>query len=202
MVLFARQPGQDATREEINAWLSDDGADTSAVTALYLASFAVIAFLWFMAVIRRRIGDREDRFFATVFLCSGILAAALILAGSSVLAAAAHVAQGYGTNAIDFGDYAALQGIGWGLFGVHFVRIAAVFILSTSTLVLRTRALPKWLAILGYLSGIWLIVSPFSIIEQTIAFPAWVMLVSLVILIRRRRLPETLQTVNPSRAET
>ena len=112
ILLFERQPGADATRDEVNAWLSDDGADTSAITALYLASFAVIAFLWFMAVIRRRIGDREDRFFATVFLGSGILAGAAILVGSSVLAAAAHVARSYGGDAIDFGDYATLQSIG------------------------------------------------------------------------------------------
>ena len=32
-----------------------------------------IAFLWFIGVIRDRVGDREDRFFATVFLGSGVL---------------------------------------------------------------------------------------------------------------------------------
>ena len=68
-----------------------------------------------------------------------------------------------------------------------------MFILSTSTLVLRTRALPKWLAILGYVIGTGLIITPFSIIEQTMVFPAWVSLVSLVILIRRREIPAALQ---------
>jgi hypothetical protein len=28
---------------------------------------SAVAFLWFVAVIRRRVGDREDRFFVTVF---------------------------------------------------------------------------------------------------------------------------------------
>ena len=36
--------------------------------ALNLVPFAGIAFLWFTGVIRDRIGEREDRFFATVFL--------------------------------------------------------------------------------------------------------------------------------------
>jgi hypothetical protein len=77
-----------------------------------------------------------------------------------------------------------------------------VFILSTSTLVLRTQALPKWIAVLGYVAGIWLLVTPFSIIEQIMVFPAWVSLVSLVILIRRRELPGTLQTTDsPTPAE-
>ena len=44
----------------------------SASLALSLIPFAGIAFFWFTGVIRDHIGDREDRFFATVFLGSGI----------------------------------------------------------------------------------------------------------------------------------
>ena len=44
-----------------------------------------IAFLWFIGVIRDRIGDREDRFFATVFLGSGLLFVAMLFAGGAVL---------------------------------------------------------------------------------------------------------------------
>ena len=39
----------------------------SASLALSLIPFAGIAFFWFTGVIRDHIGDREDRFFATVF---------------------------------------------------------------------------------------------------------------------------------------
>ena len=35
--------------------------------------FAGIAFLWFVGVLRDRVGELEDRFFATVFLGSGLL---------------------------------------------------------------------------------------------------------------------------------
>src|SRR5258705_10732468 len=38
---------------------------------LNLLPFAGIAFLWFIAVVRNRLGELEDRFFATVFLGSG-----------------------------------------------------------------------------------------------------------------------------------
>jgi hypothetical protein len=44
-----------------------------ALVGLYLAPFAGIAFLWFIAAIRSQLGEREDRFFATVFLGSGLL---------------------------------------------------------------------------------------------------------------------------------
>jgi hypothetical protein len=46
------------------------------------AAVAGIAFLWFIGVLRDRIGEREDRFFATVFLGSGLLFVAMIFVAS------------------------------------------------------------------------------------------------------------------------
>src|SRR5260370_31955054 len=46
--------------------------------ALNLIPFAGIAFLWFIGVLRDRMGELEDRFFATVFLGSGLLFLALL----------------------------------------------------------------------------------------------------------------------------
>ena len=55
------------------AWLSNPRNRAEVAVALNLIPFAGIAFLWFIGVLRDRIGDREDRFFATVFLGSGLL---------------------------------------------------------------------------------------------------------------------------------
>ena len=41
--------------------------------AMNLVPFAGVAFLWFIAALRDRLGQLEDRFFATVFFGSGIL---------------------------------------------------------------------------------------------------------------------------------
>src|SRR5512143_3121895 len=46
--------------------------------ALNLVPFAGIAFLWFIGVVRDRLGEYEDRFFATVFLGSGLLFLAML----------------------------------------------------------------------------------------------------------------------------
>jgi len=45
--------------------------------------FAGIAFLWFIGVLRDRLGELEDRFFATVFLGSGLLFLAMLFASCS-----------------------------------------------------------------------------------------------------------------------
>ena len=46
--------------------------------ALTLVPIAGIAFLWFVGVVRDRLGDVEDRFFATVYLGSGVLFLAMV----------------------------------------------------------------------------------------------------------------------------
>ena len=51
---------------------------------MYLAPFAGIMFLWFIAVVRDQIAQREDRFFATVFFGSGLLFVALLFAAAAV----------------------------------------------------------------------------------------------------------------------
>ncbi len=66
--LLSARPGASASAGEISAWYGNADNRVSIVTALVLTTFAAIAFLWFIAVIRRRVGEREDQFFATVFL--------------------------------------------------------------------------------------------------------------------------------------
>ena len=58
---------------DAGAWLTDPQRRAAVAIALNLVPFAGIAFLWFIGVLRDRIGEREDRFFATVFLGSGLL---------------------------------------------------------------------------------------------------------------------------------
>jgi hypothetical protein len=60
---------------EAGAWLKT--SSNTIALALNLIPFAGITFLWFIAVLRDRLGGLEDRFFATVFLGSGLLFVAM-----------------------------------------------------------------------------------------------------------------------------
>jgi hypothetical protein len=71
------------------------------------------------------------------------------------------------------------------LVSVYALRMAAVFTLSVSTLGLRTSAMPRWLAYLGYLSAVVLLFSAGEHEWTQLVFPAWVLLVSIVILFTR-----------------
>jgi len=73
-----------ADSAEIGDWLADRDLRNWVHIALNLLPFAEIAFLWFMRVLRNRIGLLEDRFFATVFLGSGLLFVAMLFNAASV----------------------------------------------------------------------------------------------------------------------
>jgi hypothetical protein len=68
--LLGRQPGVRSSTDDLT-WYSDSGHRFTVFLGLNLAALGVVARLWFMAVIRRRLGEREDQFFGTVFLSSG-----------------------------------------------------------------------------------------------------------------------------------
>ena len=67
---------------DAGAWLKT--SSNTVALALNLMPFAGIAFLWFIGVLRDRLGELEDRFFATVFLGSGLLFLAMLFASAAV----------------------------------------------------------------------------------------------------------------------
>jgi len=156
------------------------------IGGLYLAPFAGIMFLWFIAVVRDQIGEREDQFFATVFLGSG-----LIFVGTLFAAAALAVAPTVGVRYLDQGpptaDYLeSVRSFAYTLLFAYATRAAAVFMFATATITLRSRTFPRAIAWSGYVLGLalLLVVSFFDWI--ILALPAWVAVLSLVILRRER----------------
>jgi len=71
---------------ETGAWLTDPGGRGLVALALQFVPFAGIAFLWFIGVVRDRIGEREDQFFATVFLGSGLLFVGMLFVATAMVA--------------------------------------------------------------------------------------------------------------------
>jgi hypothetical protein len=151
--------------------------------ALDLLPFAGISFLWFIAVVRDRLGELEDRFFATVFLGSGLLYIAMIFV-SAALAGGLIRVLGRGTeNLILSGAYALSRSEIYQTTQVYGTKMAGVFMISTCTISVRTRIAPRWMAVLGYALALLLLLSIGSIEWIPLVFPAWVFLISVYILI-------------------
>ena len=84
LVLVRSQPVLEASDTQLAEQFATGQDLAGFVGGLYLAPFAGIMFLWFIAVIRDQIGEREDRFFATVFFGSGLLFVAILFAAMAV----------------------------------------------------------------------------------------------------------------------
>ena len=194
-------PSLDQTNAELTAWFDDDGNQVLLGGALGLASVSAIAFLWFVAVIRRRLGDREDRFFATVFFGSGIAYVAVWLVGASVLAGPAIAMTLLDAAEVTPASASLAGGIAAALLLVVAPRIEAVFIFSTSTVILRSKVLPSWLAFAGYLAGAIMFVAPFVYLPLGYVFPVWVFVVSIVLLIVRPTTLEATADDDPAMSE-
>jgi hypothetical protein len=183
LVLLSRVPDLSLSDEELTIWYAESGHQSEVLLGLNLVSISAIALLWFVAVIRRRLGDREDRFFGTVFFGSGIafvgvwLVAAAAVAGPSVVRSLSDDAS------VSAASESLAVGIGAALMLVVAPRLQAVFVIAVSNLILRTGVMPRWLAYLGFAIGLVLMVVPIVARPMGLAFPAWVFVVSVVILV-------------------
>jgi hypothetical protein len=186
ILLVRGQPAAESTTAEVAEWYLRDDSKRVAFVGLYLAPFAGIAFLWFIAVIRSHLGDREDRFFATVFLGSGLLFVAMLF-GAAAAAGAPLAAVKFQGAPLPSPDAIGLaRALAYTFLYVYGVRAAAVFMIAVSTLALRTASLPRWLVIVGYVVAVIMLfsVSFFKIV--VLLFPLWVAAVSIVILLTAR----------------
>jgi len=150
--------------------------------ALHLLPFAGIAFLWFIGVLRDRIGPYEDRFFATVFLGSGLLFLAMLFASAAV---AGGIMMAYGMTPgklMDSGTYTFGRTVAYHITNVYAVKMAGVFMISTSTLSIRTGIFPRWMAFLGYALALLLLLSIGYLSWALLVLPLWVLLISCYIL--------------------
>ena len=73
------------------------------------------------------------------------------------------------------------------LMNVYTMKMAGVFMMSLSTLSLRTGIMPRWMAYLGFALAIFLILSLGLIYWAPVVFPLYVLMISIYILIANFR---------------
>jgi len=174
---------------EPGAWL--ESGLTYVAIAMNLVPFAGVAFLWFVGVLRDRLGAREDQFFATVFLGSGLLLLAMLFAAAAVVGAiitAFHAAPEALEHSATFHFG---RGLAYGMINIYLVKTASVFMITTSTIALYTRLIPRWLAVGGYAIAVVLLFGSYYLNWSLLVFPFWVLLVSLSILWEKEATPNS-----------
>jgi hypothetical protein len=178
-----------ADAREAGQWLA--GNVSPIELALTLLPFAGIAFLWFIGVVRDRLGEYEDRLFATVFLGSGLLFLAMLFAAAALAGGILIAYDAAPTALTSPGIYSFGRAVTFVVLNTYAIKMAGVFMISTATLFLRTKVTPRWMALLGYALALLLLVSISRLSWIILLFPLWILLISVHILIDNyRRKPD------------
>ncbi len=170
---------------ETGAWLETSAKRVA--FALNLVPVAGIAFMWFIGVLRDRLGRQEDQFFATVFLGSGLLFLGMVFVAAAATGGLIRAYAAQPMVLIDSAAFAFGRAFTYDIMHIYAFKMAAVFMMIASTLALRTRITARWIALLGYAAAAFLLLGSGYFDWVLFVFPAWVLLVSCYILIDNLR---------------
>ena len=167
---------------DLSAWT--DTTRRMVSISLSLIALAGVAFLWFIGVIRDRLGAFEDQFFSTVVLGSGLLFLAMIFAAFAFGAGMFSALSIQGDHITSPDAYVVGRAVMSQMFNMYALKMASVFMISLSTLWLRTRVMPRWMSFIGYGVALLLLFSLSLSVWMVLWFPGWVLLVSTFFLIK------------------
>lgn len=155
---------------------------------LNLFPFAGIAFLWFLGVLRDRLGHLEDQFFSTLFFGSGVLYLAMTFISAAIAGGLLTVFEVdpdllFNSAILIFG-----RAMIYKFNNVYAIRMAGMFMIVLGTIWVRTGLMPRLLAIVTYLTALSLIIGVSFYPWSTLFFPIWVFVISAYILVLNYRI--------------
>ena len=124
-----------------------------------------------------------------MFLGSGLLFVAMMLSAAALAGGLLFTANDDALSASQLGIWDFGRRITNTLLNVYAMRMAAVFTATTTTLAVRLRLIPRWLAVAGYLTAAALLLTVGAIPWLELLFPAWVLVLSVHILFVTMRAP-------------
>ena len=191
-----------AIPEEINRDTGWVNAGSSRISlALSLMPFAGIAYLWFIGVVRDKLGEYEDKFFSTVFFGSSLIFIGLVFIAMAIAGAILTTYKFIGTEEPDYTVIYFARALMLHISNVYALRMAGVTMISLGAIWMRTGLMPRWLAVVTFsLALVLLVVVSFNP-WFTLVYPAWVTLISLYILWMRLKHPDA-NLFTPQQTET
>jgi hypothetical protein len=197
--LLTSVPGPRAPDEEIIAFFASDRRRRVVLTGLYLMPFAGIAFLWLCIALRawlRRGPTGGLDVLAGIQLASGILYVGMFFAAAGAVAAVA-VTMEFAHGQIDPMLARQLPQLGQTLMMFFAMRMAAMFVFTTSRLGRLSGLLPPWFAFAGIPVGLFLLLSASYDRRLVLVFPAWLIALCTALGLRARQAAGTSRAPRP-----
>ena len=168
-------------------WLIDPARRRVISFAIQLVPFSGIAFLWFIGVLRNRLGRQEDQFFATVLLGSGLMFVACLFGAGSIAGAFLEQIMSRNGALPNMEIYEFVRRSSHAFVNIFAIKMAAVFMFSTCGIALRTAIFPRWIAFTGFACGLVLLLVIANWGWIVLIFPMWMLVVSVQILFSNLR---------------
>jgi hypothetical protein len=188
-VLLRRIPGADASAAStVDFYSSSSERRLVHVAGVYVVPLAGISLLWFTAAVRHRVAalaPREDALLSTVQLLSAAVYVAMVFAATAILTAGTIAVEIGAVTPDEMADDPSLLVVGDSILVVYALRAAGVFIAAGATRSLRSGLIPRWFALISYAVVVVLLLTVARVRAVSLLFPAWVAVMSLVVLIKR-----------------
>jgi hypothetical protein len=184
--LLSAGPGPKATAAQLVRFYHSGAQRRLLLAGLYLMPFAGIAFIWFIVAQRMWIRGRlrqENVLLLDVQLVSGILYVALFFATAAASAVTAAAVE-FSDTPIDLNAAREFPEFGYALMYVFAMRMAAMFVFTTSKFGQEAGVLPRWFKYIGYAVGLFLLLSATFNTILAVVFPLWVLALCALLLRR------------------
>lgn len=188
-VVLGRIPQSDASEQAFESFYDSHRERVLVlIVGAYLLPIAGVALLWFTAAVRHRVVElagREDALLSTVQLLSAAVYVAMLFAAAAVLTAPAIAVDSGAISSDAIAESKPLLVAGDTILVVFALRCAGVFIAAGTTRALRSGLIPRWFAGVSYAVVVVLLLTVARARVVTLLFPAWVVVMSLLVLKRR-----------------
>ncbi|GAA4857984.1 hypothetical protein ACFQ34_17255 [Pseudonocardia benzenivorans] len=190
LLFVNRSPGLGVSDSAYESFYGQGGTTVLITVGLYLVPFAGIAFLWHMTALRllvRELAPDLPGIPSTLQLLSGGLFVGLLFCGTAAAGAVALV-NDIGTGPLPGPEVGrALTSIGYAIVFVYAVRAAGMYVMTTTTLLMKAGVLPRWLGVLSYLLAAAMLVATTFNPAVVLVLPGWAVIVGVVVLVRAGR---------------
>jgi len=195
-LLAASGPGPGASDQQLQDFYDSSASRTVVISGLYVMPFSGIAFIWFIVALRMWISEHADH--DEVMLSNVQLVTGIVFTGLYFVAAAAGSSGAAGIEfsgaPVDASTLRAVPTFGSTVMFVFAIRMAAMFVFTTTAIGRRAGILPRWFVALGLLVGLFLLFTAKFSDWFALVFPGWVAILCVLLAVRLRHLTVAAKT--------
>jgi hypothetical protein len=189
LVLLQQAPDLEALDAEYVAFYTSGSGNVLVALGLYVVPFAGIACLWHMISTRTLLQVLRPGSWSQIthwlHLAAGVLFVAMLYSGAAAVGAVALLSQFSNVPAPAPDVARAFSSLGCSMVFVYGGRAAGVYMITTTGLAGLAGVLPRRLAAASYVIAAFLLVSVTFHPAILLVFPAWVLMMSILLLVHR-----------------